>query len=276
VKIEDAMMNEKDKTINIYPAIIISLLLHGIISLITVNYSNKEYQSKRLSLKLKKIRTLGVKESKNTKHEFRPSKKSEDSDNLFKKFAIAEQKPMPKLIDKVKTQPSGIKKTTPKQQAKAKVNYLQQKLMQEAKSQKSVENPLFNDLDYNVKFIPPKGVTQDELNEFEKVFYSFYKRIAIKYINTVNATLIEQLSDKPYFENTLRQHRPAVLTAMIKYDAQGNAEMIKILKSSHNDDVHNIFEKVLRKMDKIPNVTTKLRDKDGKYTAFFQIGLNNI
>ncbi|OIQ20882.1 MAG: hypothetical protein BM556_02765 [Bacteriovorax sp. MedPE-SWde] len=264
------------KTINIF-FLVTTLLLHTILGL--TSFDGKvdfDFNSEKVTIKLKpsqKVRDIGKKFSKHKPKEFVPSKKQSGAD-FFKKFAIAKEqgaKKKPEIKEEVKKK--SVKRSK-KSKAIKKVNYVQRQIMQEAVKQKRDENPLLNDMNYNVKFIPPKGISPDELNEFEKVFYSFFKRIALQYINSVNSTVMSAIDDKPYLRGKLRKHDAAVLTARIVYDENGNAEKVTILKSSYDDDVHEVFEKALLKMNKIPNVSSALRGEDGKYTAFFQLGIN--
>ncbi|EQC50560.1 hypothetical protein [Bacteriovorax sp. DB6_IX] len=234
------------------------------------------WKDKKVSIKLKpsqKVREIGKEDSQHKKIADIPSQKQDGLD-VLKQFAISQKqgtsdKP-PKKEEIVK--PSKRARVAKKVQQ---INYAQRQIMQEAVKAKREENPLLNQVtDYNVKFVPPKGISPDQLNEFEKVFYSFFRRVAIKYITSIQSTVLDAVDEKPYIQNTLRNHGADVLTARIVYDSDGNAEKITILKSSEDDEVHEIFEKALRKMTKIPNVAKELKDENGKYTAYFQLGIN--
>jgi hypothetical protein len=235
------------------------------------------FDNKKVSIKIKpskKVRQIGKIDSKHKKVADIPSKKQDGAD-FFKKFAIAKDQgavDKPKQKEEVKKQ---VKRSNKVAKRVHRVNYVQRQIMQEAVKMKREENPLLNKItDYNLKFIPPKGISPDKLNEFEKVFYSFFRRIAMQYITSVQSTILDEVDSKPYAKGKLKSHKAAVLTARIVYDEEGNAEKITILKSSPDDDVHEIFEKALKKMTKIPNVSPALKDENGKYTAFFQLGIN--
>lgn len=283
-------MNEQyKKTLNIFFLVtvflghtIIGLMeVDGILNFSSLSFLNSKNQlNKKVKLKIKKnkmkLRKFGVKDSKLDQFDMTPSKAVDGNDNidLLKKFAVTQNQ----LEDKINRQDSAIQRDKLKQtregQRHQRVDFIQQQIMQEARTAKRVENPLLNKVNYNVKFLPPKGITPDEFNELEKVFYSFFKRVAGQYIDNVQRTLLKVVEEKPYLEAKIRNYRPDVLTAMIRYDEEGNAELIRILKSTNDDDIHNIFEKALREMDKIPNVASQVKDEDGKYTTYFQLFIN--
>ncbi len=258
--------------------LIVCLFIHS--GLVFLKYEPSAHSSNesRINIKLrdsKKIRQIGKKDSQVKEYLAHPSKKSEGKDNSLKQFQVAKS---PKLSDFVATKNSALKKAQKeqslKQASQSRVNYAQRQIMSEAKHIKSDENPLLNHLNYNMKFETPEGIEPHELNELEKVFYSFFKRVAIKYITSIHTSVNDAVGERPYLKNTLRNHPSKTLKAMIRYDKDGNAEVIKILNSSVNDDVHLIFEQALSKMNKIPNITKSLQGKDGTYTAYFQLHLN--
>ncbi len=277
-------MSYHTKTIN-FLIFMICTMLHIGAAFLTYQPSFKvtNKQEQRIDLKLKdgpKIRQIGKKNSKKKEYIATPSKKSE---GLKKKSASLSQfqvDSQANMSDLVQARLSAIKKVDEKNNenlkklTKARINYAQKQIMAEAQQIKTDENPLLNHLNYNMKFEAPKGLKQKELNELEKVFYSFFKRVAVKYITSIHTSVNDAIINKPYLKDTLRSHPPKLLKAVIHYDSEGNAEVVKILNSSVNDDVHEIFEKSLSKMVKIPNIAKSLRDEKGKYTAYFQLNLN--
>lgn len=259
------------KTINIF-FVITLLLIHGLLGFIPMDSKNGP---KKLSIKIKnnnEVRTIGKKDSKLKEFIAAPSKKVDG--NLLKQFAVTPSSNI-KHIEKKKVVEKKGKKLASQNSTQSRINFATKQMIQEVKKEKKIENPLLNAMDYNMQFIPPKGINIDELNDFEKIFYSFFKRVAHQYVNSIHSTVTSLTSDKPYLESKIRSHRPVILTAMIRYDSEGNAEVIKILKSSNDDDVHMLFEEALKKMNKIPNIAKELKDEDGKYTAFFQLSINN-
>lgn len=229
--------------------------------------------------KLPEIRNVGVKESKIREPEYNPSKKIDETDFL-KQFSMTPPKKVDPKNQNKPDKEKEVDEARSDKQAKIQktldqINFTQRQVLTEVRKERRIENPILNNMDYMMKFDPPKGVSLDELNDIEKIFYSFYKRVATQYINSIQSTYLSKSSDKPYLENKVYNHKPIVMSAMIRYDSEGNAEVIKILKSSDDDDVHQMFEEALKKMNKIPNIAKELKDEDGKYTAYFQLSLNN-
>lgn len=272
------------KTIKIF-CFIFSLLIHALLGFSSLlDISSFLNPPSKMAIKLKndkQIRDLGKKESKVEKATYSPKEKNEL--DMLKEFAIAKDNSKSKQDSKDK---SDNKFQKPKNNTQAKkiaeqirqtqkvASYTSRQAVSEVKKERSIENPVLNNLNYNLQFIPPKGIPEDELNDFEKVFYAFYKRVATQYINSIQSTYLTLQADKPYMENRIRQHKPVIMTAFIQYDSDGNAEVIKIIKSSEDNEVHQMFETALKRMNKIPNIAKELINEDGKYQTFFQLSIN--
>lgn len=126
---------------------------------------------------------------------------------------------------------------------------------------------------FNLHFEPPEGVSEDELNSVEKIFYSFQKRTFISYMNSFLSTYQQTLLTKPQIQSTLRNDRH-LLTGKIDFDKEGNILRIKILRSSHDDDVHALFEKTLREIRTLPNPPKALIEKREQFTIYYQLSVN--
>lgn len=260
------------KTINFLFAFII-LLIHFLVG--QINFDTlKSNSTSRVQLKLKKpdVRQVGDKKSQKKEYEAIPSKKVDD--DLLKKFNMTDTNTSKKIVEEEEKKKEEIGRNQKSKSAQEKLNFTSRQTMAEVKREKRIENPLLNSLDSHLQFIPPKGIDLDDLNEYEKMFYSFFKRVALQYVTSLHTVALSLTSDKPYLENKIRSHPPALLSAMIRYDKDGNAEVIKILKSSNDDDIHKLFEETLKRMSKIQNITKELIDEDGKYTAFYQLSIN--
>lgn len=276
------------KTINIF-CYIFAALIHILLGFIHFSPSSNSRDSKiAINLKNKKlmdIRDLGKKDSKIDKATFSPKEQSEA--DFLKKFAISKDvhsasqkdlveknlknKSKKEIEDKIIHKEGRNPKEVPQQKA---MSYTSRQAVAQVRQERSIDNPVLNQLNYNLQFLPPKGIPHDELNDFEKVFYAFYKRVATQYINSIQSTYLSLANDKPYMEARFRNHKPIVLSGFIQYDKDGNAEVIKILKSSEDNEVHQMFEDSLKKMNKIPNIAKELIDENGKYQAFFQLSIN--
>jgi len=125
---------------------------------------------------------------------------------------------------------------------------------------------------FNIDFTPPEGVSEDELNTMEKIYYSFQKRTFYTYVNSFvkNYNAIEL--KRPQLKNVLRSESHT-LTGRITFDQDGNIVTIKILQSSPNDDIHQLFEETLKGIQRLPN-PPKTLIKDGQLTIYYQLKIN--
>jgi len=117
----------------------------------------------------------------------------------------------------------------------------------------------------------PDGVSHDELNSDEKAFFAFYKRSYLNYINKIFSNYEDYRRSHPNLEQKMTDEH--LLIAKIDYDQNGNIEIIKILKSSESDDVHQFFENSLKQLS-LPN-PPKVFIKNGKsFSVYYQLRIN--
>ena len=127
--------------------------------------------------------------------------------------------------------------------------------------------------DFDVNFIPPEGVSEDELNSAEKMFYSFQKRTFESYVSSFLSTYNSMVRTTPRLRDPLMQQRH-FLTARVIFDTEGNIMSIRIMRSSPNDDIHQLFESTLRNIRKLPNPPKDLLNKDQTFTIYYQLKVN--
>ncbi len=127
--------------------------------------------------------------------------------------------------------------------------------------------------DFDVNFIPPEGVSEDELNSAEKMFYSFQKRTFESYVSSFLSTYNSMVRTTPRLRDPLMQQRH-FLTARVIFDTEGNIMSIRIMRSSPNDDIHKLFESTLRNIRKLPNPPKDLLNKDQTFTIYYQLKVN--
>lgn len=125
---------------------------------------------------------------------------------------------------------------------------------------------------FNIDFTPPEGVSEDELNTMEKIFYSFQKRTFYTYVNSFIKSYNAIEIKRPNIRKVLEGERH-ILTGKIIFDEEGNIVSIKILQSSPNDDVHILFEETLKGILKLPNPPKDLI-KDGQLSIYYQLRIN--
>ena len=126
---------------------------------------------------------------------------------------------------------------------------------------------------FNMQLEPPEGVSEDELNSMEKIYYSFQKRTFKSYVGSFLKTYRSYLTNRPSMKQTLRDD-PHRLAARVIFDMDGNIVSIKIMRSSTNDDIHDMFEETLKEIRKLPNPPKDLVTKKGDLTIYYQLNIN--
>jgi hypothetical protein len=126
---------------------------------------------------------------------------------------------------------------------------------------------------FNIQFDPPEGITEDELNSVEKIFYSFQKRTFQTYVNSFIKTYYDVLRSNPILKSHLNNERHR-LNGRVTFDDNGNILAVKIMRSSQSDEVHKLFETTLDQMRAIPNPPKALVQKDGTFSIYFSLYIN--
>lgn len=126
---------------------------------------------------------------------------------------------------------------------------------------------------FNLHFEPPEGVSEDELNSVEKIFYSFQKRTFTTYVTSFLSTYQQKIINKPQLRTALQSERH-LLTGKVDFDKEGNILRIKILRSSPSDEVHQLFEETLKGIGGLPNPPKALVEKREQFTIYYQLNIN--
>lgn len=130
--------------------------------------------------------------------------------------------------------------------------------------------PLMGKSGFNFKFEPVEGVSEDELNSTEKIFFSFQKRTFEKYYLSFIKTFNQFRLKKPLIKNALMSGSH-FLTGQIRFDREGNIISIRILRSSPNDDIHDLFEETLKEIGQMPNPPDAfIKDKE-EFSIYYQL-----
>ncbi len=127
--------------------------------------------------------------------------------------------------------------------------------------------------DFHLRFEPPEGVAESELNSAEKMFYSFQRRSFVNYVHSFFKSYRALILERPMLRRPLYEDTH-ILSGQVVFDARGNILSIKILQSSSNDDVHHLFEKTLTQMGELPNPPKTLVGENGQFTIYYQMNIN--
>ena len=152
-----------------------------------------------------------------------------------------------KKIRQEKFSKSSLKKFLPPEKSTKKLrhsNLLQETSPIKHKSFVSVQNSRNQNLERNKHF-------------------SFYQRILEDYINKITANLINQ---NPKISRELAGEE---LIGRIIFDVKGNAQALKILKWSRNDEFQEFFLHFLKEIRNIPNPPTELISTNEDFTVTY-------
>lgn len=130
-----------------------------------------------------------------------------------------------------------------------------------------------NTSDISVNLEVPEGVSPDELNKYELMFYGFQRRTAINYINSFYKNLEKFRQANPHLQFPMTQDMQ-VMTGRLTYDEKGNIKKIKMVQWSNIDKLQNFFVDVLKDMDTLHNPPQALWEETGEFSIYFSLIVN--
>ncbi len=131
-----------------------------------------------------------------------------------------------------------------------------------------------NTSDILVKLEVPEGVSPDELNQYELMFYGFQRRTATNYINSLFKELDKFERSNPHLHFPMTENKQ-VMTGRLIYDEKGNLKQIKMIRWSNQEKLQDFFEDVLKNMDTLHNPPHVLWEKRGEFAIFFSLQVNS-
>lgn len=126
---------------------------------------------------------------------------------------------------------------------------------------------------FNINFTPPEGVSEDELNSTEKIFYAFQKRTFLSYVNSFLKAYNEIAITRPNFKKTFMSEKHTMV-GKVTFDKEGNVISVKILQWSLNDDMEKLFEMTLEYIKSLPNPPKAYLGTDGQFSMYYQLKIN--
>ena len=139
---------------------------------------------------------------------------------------------------------------------------------------RSSETSFLQRSDLSIRFDPPEGVGEDELNDAEKTFWSFRKRVYETFASSVLSTYNRMLIRRPQIKGALKNVENHVMAGKMVFDEKGNILRIKIIRPSDQDDLQALFEQSLRNINKIPNPPKNLLS-DKELSLYYQLIINH-
>lgn len=125
----------------------------------------------------------------------------------------------------------------------------------------------------NMQVETPEGVSMDELNKFELMFYGFQKRMMEKYFSSI--VLNVRNYEKRYSLQTLIPQGQHTMTGRVTFDSDGNIKQIQMVRWTQADKLQAMFEDILKSMQTLPNPPKMLRNKDGEFVVFYTFLIDN-
>ena len=132
---------------------------------------------------------------------------------------------------------------------------------------------LINAADFHIKFEPPKGVSEDELNSVEKIFYSFYQRSYKNYLSSFIQSYNTLMQDRPYLKEKISSKSHG-LSGKVIFDREGNIVSIKIIQWSDDDNIQALFEQTLKNMNPLYNPPKELIQENGEFALYYRLLVN--
>lgn len=119
----------------------------------------------------------------------------------------------------------------------------------------------------------PEGIEQDQLNEYELMFYGFQKRTAMNYVNSILKNLDSFQRKHPHYK--IPTSGRITMTARLTYDSQGNVQQIKMIRWTHVDELQGLFEDIVKNIDQLHNPPKQLWEKQGEFSMFYTLEIVN-
>ena len=248
----------------------LSLVYHGFLLFQKSLFPVVPKVSKEQAFKFKRLRLVGIKNGKrlnlltlpNTKDPKQELNKKKPTPTL-KKLSYNEL-PYNKYIDKI------LEKKKKSQQVSVK-NFLKTPRVGFQSSRSALNELALSNL--NIKFELPEGVSEDQLNKRELVFYSFQKRTVQAYINSFIKELNEFNKRNPRKSFPLTSRKQKLISKLI-YDRNGDIISIKSLAWSDIDELQNFFLKVLDNLQTIPNPPSEIIENE-QFAINFVLTVND-
>lgn len=264
------------------------LLLHSLILFRSISKSSKitNLQEENKPLKIRSIRTIGIKDSQTDKVSKRKGNPLQNLDLSDLKInpdtQVAPKTKVAKALDNLEIKGPGIKEflkrptadgrsTTDKKNSQHTMQKPTQRYGQVVESKgKDVS---LNNSNVAVNLEVPKGVKLDELNKEELMFYSFQRRSALQYVSAFYNKLQEFERQNPHLQFPMTKEQTR-MTGRITYDKEGNIMRIKMLEWTKTQRLQDFFVEVLQEMNSLPNPPKLLIDENGEFSIVYSLVIN--
>ena len=135
---------------------------------------------------------------------------------------------------------------------------------------------IFSNHNINFSFEVPEGVSEDELNSAEKIFYSFQRRTFRSYLHSFASAYMQMAQNRPYLlqqEAYLKAREK--MTGKVTFDLHGNIIAIKFIQGAENKDLQELFENTLKGIKSLPNPPKALLQENQEFAIYYQLNINH-
>lgn len=272
----------KGSTSDSHPLIFLTISLLGHIALISTlsllfvfdKIEPAPPPSKQVIKVIEKAKILGEKKSKRKDFAPLPEKKSKrDKINDLDLSKLRPEKKIVKPSRKISEQKVSSKIIDQKKPNLKPGNEIRTTVISSANKTPETRRVLSNK-DFDMEFTPPEGVSEDELNSFDKIFYSFIKRTYEKYINSFVTSYFALSSERPYLIQDI-ETKKHLIKARATFDRKGNIIAIKIFNNESSDAVYDLFERTIKGIDSLPNPPKEFfQGGDEEFNIYFVLKVN--
>lgn len=236
-------------------------------------------KQRKLSLKMKKrLRTVGKKDG--IKDIFTIPKKKKKKEISLQDLAntnnhLSTEKTKRVIKNKVNKNKENLekqKRNYAKRARKIKKQLVKNQIINSLSISKKSKKLLKNKY-LGANIVTPQGISENELNKLELVFYTFYKRVYQNIMSSVISNFNKMSTSHPGIVQAIESSKHK-LHASVKYDYLGNIVAIKIKESSQNDHVHRLFENILTSMNTLNNPPKELLGKNKEFVINYIFNIN--
>ena len=132
----------------------------------------------------------------------------------------------------------------------------------------------FKNSRFDIGLEPIEGLSEDEFNKIEQIFYSFSKRNFSIYASSILQNLEIFFKNYPnYFQlNPINEN--IIFLARVTFDKDGYAITRQILRTSPEKPLKEFFENVIDGIYRLPNPPKKIVEISGEFSMFYKITIH--
>ena len=123
---------------------------------------------------------------------------------------------------------------------------------------------------FDIKLEIPEGVSENELNKIEQIFYGFKRRVFETYVSSFIRNVDNFQKSYPNYHYG-RQNKTVTLVGKITFDSQGSIKKIEILRPSNEPALESLFTETLKGILKLPNPPKNFVRGGNGFSIFYRL-----